>query len=245
MSTPGFPDFTRPVAQIESTAGLQPAHIIPSGGSVGPVDVSSRSSVAIGVVPVSGVAGVTGMLDLLWSDALGTWQLEETITLHTLSSYTGIGLTGLTLLRPVKGPTLTITASTSNGSGISVTIGATSRQDQPQIAYATNAFPARLLLDTGNVNVAAAGSSTPAPIPPVSKVLSVAYSGLVTSTQIRLDGVYVTPAGAMSTAVLARISPGVASGVLQLEMPDTATQLVFVNNSGGANTFQAQAWAAT
>lgn len=243
MSTPGFPDFTRPVGLIESTTGLQPAHTIPSGGSVGPLDTSSRSAVAIGVVPLAGLSGVTGVLDLLWSDALGTWQLEETVTFHSLSSYTGIGLTGFTLLRPVKGPTLTIQSLTSNNTGVSVTIGATTRPDAPQITYATNAFPARLLLDTGNTNVGAGASSSPFPIPPVTEVLSVAYSGLAASTSIRLDGVYITPAGALSTATFARISPGTSSGVLQVQAPDTATQLVFVNNSGGANTFQAQAWA--
>lgn len=165
MSTPGYPDFTQPVALVERDVYLANATLT-SGQSYHSLDVSGFQCVA---VTLSGIG--IGSTEQQWQIVL-QWEAGGGIVFveqYTVDlCITGVnGITGNWVKVPCKGAALTVTATSNNGANqaaVSV-IGSTRADSTPR--YASNvSTDNRVLYYTGSINVPAT-STVSVFVPPV------------------------------------------------------------------------------
>lgn len=245
MTTPDQPDWTKSVAPVERTAAVQANHTTPSASTLGPFDVAQASALAVGLIANSALTGAQGLLDIVWSDAASTWQVEEVLTFHTVVSYSN-GTSGLQLLLPVKGPRVSLQPVMSNGSSVVLSAASTTRGDQLALRRTSNDYPSGLLLDTGLVAIAAGGNGATWYLPPVARAVNIRVGASAASVpaSLQVSGVG-RSAGAFASVPLFNIAQTLPLTVQSLEVPLIGLELFVTNNDTSSRSLRVTAWDAS
>lgn len=245
MSTPDLPDWTTSVAGLETTTFLGASGGVASGSSLGPFDTSQLAAVSIGLSNANATIGGLAMLILHWTDQAGSWDLYETLTMHTMASY-DIGVVGLRWLCPVRGPSLTLSPLTSPAFSTSLIVGGTTRGDPEALTFTTAGTPSRLLLDTGVAAVPAGAFGAVHYLPPVAGKVNIRAAATVATAPLGIvvNGVGVQAAALQSSRIASASGTGEAN-LLGLPVPRIGLELFVQNNDTVARNIRLTAWDAS
>lgn len=244
MTLPDYPDFVQSVAfleQVSTPAGF-PANLNP-GGSVQVPGVDVAQSVVLNLGLPNGAAGDHLSLTLDWGDgALESDQ--DVLTFHSAASY-GFRTTQIYYQLPVRGNTLALTYANTGAGVLAVGVSLSNRQLADAHLSRQGNNQGRLLLDTGNLLLAAAGASATFYVPPVASRLRVSGTGFATAQRVTGSGVSL-PGGTPAASVIYNKQTVDAGGVdVEIACPNTGTEWVWTNNDAAGHTVSLRVWDAS
>ena len=241
MSTPGYPDFTQPVAFLEQiSADLIPGGALTANGTGVTIDTTTYSSLRIYLQVRSRPAGERYAVQMLWDES-GINVLQSTISLHSAASYTGVdGEIGWVI--PVQAQSCDVAAVGDASVPVTCHVFGSNRVVNSELITPLGSQFPRFLADTGTVNVGAGGSSATFYVPPVSRAYAVRLTGFAATCFVTMDGVF-SKSGVLSTVPFLSVNGnGTGQTLDDLPMPGTGQELILHNTSAGAINMRAVVW---
>lgn len=242
MTTPDYPDWTTPNVAVDISTRIPGSPFVLAPPAQVPVfDTSRYASLILTVTPPNTGTGQRYVLAVQWFE--GAEPADADVLSYNDSFSWQSGDTQLLWQVPVRGTSAIVEileGSNSATSSIDV-VGSTRTLSGPSVA-GDRTNRGRLLLDTGNVNIAAGGASARFFFPPVARAVAVWFWGNGNAGHVDLYGI---SARAAAIGSKLRGTYSVATTAISADdvpLPGIGGELVMNNDTAAAHNYVCRVW---
>lgn len=241
---PDFPDWTTPVADIESvSADLLGLAGINVPGSTATIDTSAYKSLVIAMLLPVAAIGTRYVMEAAWFVGAQPVDVQD-LSFHSAPSY-ALGVVTTYWQLPVRGTSLQVTVEAGAAGNLSVQIFGSTRVIGGEAVSRQGGGLGRMLIDTGNVALAGLAASSTFYAPPVtSRLRARLQTGGATALHFTADGVN------ENAAALAATPAGRWDGTRNVQdgdirLPGVGTEWVMTNDDAAARNLRLTVWDAS